>query len=306
MCSQVTVFLEREEIFVPLALHQYLGDVNQENNDEQKGDKQIELLTVPSGISCQSAMDVVKTPLNTIACENASDHSKFKDMKTLSLNDLPKTYQNDDILALIKSVAELAVVVHVPVSKQAGLYWQGTGKVEEVFIFKENTQCRCMKCKASGNPSKEWGKVMIATSTKLLTARKYVTEIKCTLFHDSEEGEATLAYLNGDAYTSNEWGVCKFFCYTCDMDLLNKLDAYLDVFEDKWIIAFAKYYKTIKSAEEKFLVMICHPHACKKHVSIGTWSKLRPFVTFDAATCPGCEGSFLVIPCFDVDEDDFS
>ncbi|KAK6973515.1 Transcription elongation factor SPT6 [Biomphalaria glabrata] len=279
MCSQVTVFLEREEIFVPLALHQYLGDVNQENNDEQKGDKQIELLTVPSGISCQSAM--------------LSRHHLIQ---------LP----NDDILALIKSVAELAVVVHVPVSKQAGLYWQGTGKVEEVFIFKENTQCRCMKCKASGNPSKEWGKVMIATSTKLLTACKYVTEIKCTLFHDSEEGEATLDYLNGDAYTSNEWGVCKFFCYTCDMDLLNKLDAYLDVFEDKWIIAFAKYYKTIKSAEEKFLVMICHPHACKKHVSIGTWSKLRPFVTFDAATCPGCEGSFLVIPCFDVDEDDFS
>ncbi|KAK6973513.1 hypothetical protein BgiMline_024734, partial [Biomphalaria glabrata] len=285
MCSHLMYVLNDDERFVPVALHQ-------DSNGE-------------SGICYQTHSDVNKTPLSSVVCEKNTDHSLFKDLGSLSVEHLPKSYQQEDILALIKSVADLAVVIHVPVLNQAGLYWQGTGRVEDAFIFKENTICQCKKCQLSGNPSKAWGKVQIVTSTKLPTACRYVDNIKCTLFHDDEGKTENLAYLFGDAYIFNEGGVCKFYCYTCDMDLLNKLDAYLDTFESKWTSAFVKYFETVKSAEERLLVMICHPHGCKKYVSIGKWCKLRPSVKFEAASCPGCEGSFLLIPNFDVNDDDY-
>ncbi|WP_407811022.1 hypothetical protein, partial [Staphylococcus aureus] len=79
----------------------------------------------------QTHSDVNKMPLSSVVCEKSTDHSLFKDIGSLSVEHLPKSYQHEKILDLIKSVADLAVLIHVPVLNQPGLYWQGTGRVED-------------------------------------------------------------------------------------------------------------------------------------------------------------------------------
>ncbi|XP_055867576.1 uncharacterized protein LOC106072184 isoform X3 [Biomphalaria glabrata] len=292
-----------EEDFVPLALHQYSNDANLDTRKTEI--KKVDYLSAESGICCQSVMDTCKAPLKDIACEKGTNHSNVKDLNSLSVLDLPSSYQNDDMISLIKSAADLAVLIQVPWAKTA-LFCQGTGKVDDVYIFKENTKCRCCKCRASEHPSATWGKVLIATSTNLLTASSKVSDIKCTFFYDNDETMHHVKHLQGDAYVSNMQGVCKFFAYTCDVELLEKLESYLDIFSEKWIVAYDKYSTTVKSVEDRLLIMVSHPHSCKKHVYIGKWTKLRPYVQFDATTCPGCEGSFLLIPNFDIFDEDFS
>uniref|UniRef100_A0A2C9KL20 Uncharacterized protein n=1 Tax=Biomphalaria glabrata TaxID=6526 RepID=A0A2C9KL20_BIOGL len=95
MCSRVMYIMDDDEPFVPVALHQ---DSNAE-----------------SGISFQNHSDVNKTPLSSVVCEKSTDHSLFKDLGSLSVEHLPKSYQHEKILSLIKSVADLAVLIHVPV-----------------------------------------------------------------------------------------------------------------------------------------------------------------------------------------------
>uniref|UniRef100_A0A2C9LTD3 Uncharacterized protein n=1 Tax=Biomphalaria glabrata TaxID=6526 RepID=A0A2C9LTD3_BIOGL len=262
------VWFEDEE-FIPLAIRQYSRELKESTDKHKKEVEQIEFLDAESDICCLTDMNISATPLNAISCEKGNDHSKVKDLQSFSLDDLPRSYRSNDILDLIKSVADLTVMVHLPWTNKTGFFWQGTGKVDQVFIFKENTQCKCQKCKLSDSPSKTWGKVMIATSTNLLKACTFVTEIKCTFFLDNGETKDKVKHLFGDAYVSNYRGVCKFFCYSCDMDLLEKLNAYLEVFSEKWMDAFEHFYKTVKSEEERFLVMVSHPHASIKHIFLG-------------------------------------
>ncbi|XP_013090671.2 uncharacterized protein LOC106074446 [Biomphalaria glabrata] len=257
-------------------------------------------------IFVQKDMDTLLTPLQNVECGKETDHNRFKVLDKFSIQDLPICYQHEEMYNLIKSLADLTVMIQLPWTEKNGFFCQGTGKISDVFICTaENRPCCCRKCKVSQTPSMQWGQVEIVTSANLLSSCKDVTNYKCTLFYDNEHSNEDVKFLYGVEYVSRSTkrDICKFMCITCDMDLLKKLDAYVDAFVDNWSAALEKYFSTVKSAEERLLVMVSHPHGCKKHISLGKWSKLKPHVQYDAATCPGCSGSYLLIPNFDVDDD---
>ncbi len=262
-------------------------------------------------ICLQTGMAVSPAALQTISCENGTDHSKYKDLSSFGFDDLPLNYQHEEMFNLVKSLADLTVMIQLPCSDNPERFWQGTGKVDDVFIYTGKNPCPCLECKKQQNPdkkSKEWGHVRIVTSASLLSACKKVTSYKCTLFYDEDNTLDKRKVLFGEKIVCRtaKKDICKFICATCDIDLLRKLDGYVDTFVNNWHAALEKYYNTVKSAEDKLLVMVSHPHGCKKHVSIGKWSKLKPRVQHDAATCPGCSGSYLLIPNFDVDDNNYT
>ncbi|KAK6964484.1 hypothetical protein BgiMline_031720 [Biomphalaria glabrata] len=253
-------------------------------------------------ICLKNTMDLCLTPLQSLTCTKGTAHSSFIDLQNFSVSHLPPCYQHKEMFNLVTALADLVIMVQLP--QEENVYLQGTGKIDEVFInTNENHKCYCLKCSTSQNPSKEWGMIRIMTSANLLKGCKDATKYKCTLFFDEGEDKVVNLLGNGIVKMDVDSDYCTFFCISCDMDLVEKLDAHLDVFIENWSDAVVKYYPTVKCTDEKLIVIISHPHGCKKHISLGKWSKLEPHVEYDAAMCPGCSGSYLLLPVFDVDED---
>jgi hypothetical protein len=90
----------------------------------------------------------VPAALRTISCGNGTDHSKYKDLSSFGFDDLPVNYQHEEMFNLVKSLADLTVMIQLPCSDNPERFWQGTGKVDDVFIYTgKDRQCPCLECK---------------------------------------------------------------------------------------------------------------------------------------------------------------
>ncbi|XP_055865462.1 uncharacterized protein LOC106055276 [Biomphalaria glabrata] len=255
-------------------------------------------------IFLKKTMDLCLEPLESVECSKGTAHNSFIGLRDFTVENLPPCYQHREMFDVVMALADLVVMIQVP-HEEKNVYLQGTGKVDDVFFNKkENQKCSCFKCTTSQNPSKEWGVIRIVTSASLFKSCKDATNYRCTLFFDEAEDQVVHVRGSNIVKMKSEEDLCKFVCITCDMDLVRKLDSYLNVFIKYWCAAVAKYYPTVKCSDEKLMLAICHPHGCKKYVTLGKWSKLKPHVEYDAAMCPGCSGSYLLLPIFDMKPDD--
>ncbi|KAH9524314.1 hypothetical protein Btru_054128 [Bulinus truncatus] len=260
--------------------------------------------------------------LTSVICANKLHHSKFIELNADLLLYLPACYQHNEITDLIFSLADLTVMVEVYCVDESNIIYQGTGKVDSVRFFKDescknfvtctNTDslCYCSKCSKSESSCQEGGEFTVLTSSALLVEkRRQSKSFKCTLFYDDEQKQkAKVIYGDRIEVNSDNTGIGKFVCKTCDIDLLTSLRLMIGKFAENWKRAFEKYFQTVKSNKERLLIFVFHPHSCKKYVSIGRWKRDNEHKRYnhDAASCPGSSGAYLLIPNFDAANESFS
>uniref|UniRef100_A0A2C9LFB5 Uncharacterized protein n=1 Tax=Biomphalaria glabrata TaxID=6526 RepID=A0A2C9LFB5_BIOGL len=219
---------------------------------------------------------------------------------------LPVCYQDEVMMELIRAFANLTVMIEV-FNKDGTLLIQGTGRINDVFLKKKATKsCSCRKCKISDSPSKEWGEIRIETSPELIPDLFESHLVKCTLFYN-DNGTEEMTYIFGDRIVKNpdREDMCNFMCVTCDTKLLETLDKMVDEFDAKWKKTFDKYVDTVKSEDEKLVVLVIHPEGQRKHVVIEKWhiveDKEEKKILFSAPKCKGSLGASILIPNFDLD-----
>ncbi|XP_055870675.1 uncharacterized protein LOC129923490 [Biomphalaria glabrata] len=250
---------------------------------------------------------------------------KFLPFIDFSLNHLPACYQHDEMINLIKSLADLTVKIEVKdVHEIREQFWKdkihffeedikskriilGSGKVEDVKLYSEKDAgpcpCRCKKCKSV--PKQKWGEIRILTSAQLLYDNKDAKRFVCTLFYDDETSH-TITVIGENIVVKNiERDICILTCVTCDLDLIACLESMLDKFEECWENAFDKYIHSVKWEDEKLIVLVSHPLGYKKHISIGKKLDCQrdaesKGINYDVPTLPGSRGAFLLVPDFDV------
>nr|KAI8745225.1 hypothetical protein BgiMline_020625 [Biomphalaria glabrata] len=256
----------------------------------------------------------------------ANNHQqKFLPFIDFSLNHLPACYQQDEMINLIKSLADLTVKIEVKdVHEIREQFWKdkihffeedikskriilGSGKVEDVTLYSEKDAgpcpCRCKKCKSV--PKQKWGEIRILTSAQLLYDNKDAKRFVCTLFYDDETSH-TITVIGENIVVKNiERDICILTCVTCDLDLIACLESMLDKFEECWENAFDKYIHLVKWEDEKLIVLVSHPLGYKKHISIGKKLDCQrdaesKGINYDVPTLPGSRGAFLLVPDFDV------
>ncbi len=248
-------------------------------------------------------------------------HQKLITAKEFSQTDLPPCYQHDEMLNLIKSLADLTVKIEVKgVSGQRNQYWAnvenlkviddlrpsdimfGSGKVDDVlFCTEKDSQCPCSECLKG--PQRKWGEIIILTSAQLLYDDDDAKHFSCTLFYDDDQQMSQLKYVTGDRVVARqlERDLCMFICATCDLNLLHKLEGMLDRFEQCWEDAFEKYVHDVKWVDERLIVIVSHPYGGRKYVSLGKKKSGTDAIdNYDTPTCKGSTGAYVLVPDFDV------
>ncbi|KAH9488449.1 hypothetical protein Btru_062809 [Bulinus truncatus] len=167
-----------------------------------------------------------------VDCENQARHKEYIDINSFQKENLPPCYQHDEMLHLVKSLADLTVKIKVKnAHEQFKQFWKiehensflsrygswdtlfGSGKVDEVFYRTERDgSCECLECKEV--PKDKWGEVRILTSAQLAYDDEDATHFKCTLFYDDDSEKDRTTFLTGSKVVvfnaMNDMCVCLF------------------------------------------------------------------------------------------------
>ncbi|CAL1536049.1 unnamed protein product [Lymnaea stagnalis] len=251
-------------------------------------------------------------------CQKNPEHGQFIQIYDLKINHLPKDYQDYDIVDFVKSVANLTVRVAVNMTsterpeflpdtnepypyfnqRGKGVLRFGSGSVHKVTKSTFNT-CQCHICQHSDTPSKEWGEIWIVTATHVVFDDLEARHTSCRFFFNN--GNSPLFICEGftvvDAKVESDRCILK--AYTCDLDLVNKIQTIMGESEILRSRLNERYFSL--SHERKLCIITAHPHGTAKHVSIGQWlNKYETGVentkyTYSTCTCPGSAGAPVVI-----------
>ncbi|XP_059169756.1 uncharacterized protein LOC131951380 [Physella acuta] len=254
-------------------------------------------------------------------CKKNPGHAGFVPVNDFKMEHLPPGYQDNDVVDLIKAMADLTVRICIkstsldrpefientkdpyPCYNERGTksLRSGTGRVDHVIQHteEENESCPCEDCMKSGSPSKVWAEVVVLTARHVIFDESEAKSSKCRLwFFEDKCPMVTVAGYKLGMWGSGVGGDTRALCcVTHDMDVAGKL-------QKMWCRMYracekvkAKYTPDV----DKLIVIVSHPHGCSMHVSVGHWLD-KTFVkssdnvskySYNACTCPGSSGALV-------------
>ncbi|CAL1535078.1 unnamed protein product [Lymnaea stagnalis] len=266
------------------------------------------------------------------SCEKNPRHEGFIPVENFTVEHLPECYRDSNLIFdTIKALASITVLIkggfiskgrskedkeghpyHLSHCGGTSISSRGTGKLTHIRINKEedDKECPCRDCKEKSTPLKTWGFLSVFTAKHVIFDD---SEAAAATFEMNYElgGETVTKTIEGacleDSGTDTDW--CRVVCPLHDIEFVRLVDKQLIVrYEDMHREVFRRYYKS--RDDEKMVVIVSHPHGCKKQISVGRWVEremtLQAFFqtwtkyTYTASTCCGSSGApvYIVKPWF--------
>ncbi|BFZ22351.1 hypothetical protein BsWGS_25390 [Bradybaena similaris] len=228
-------------------------DCEESEDSEDYDDSEQSRSNVTTARSFRQARGIFEAEINCVeevnlhkhvCCEKNPDHIGFIPPDKFTVKDLPHRYQDGDIVALIKALAQITVLVRVkftspgrpdyypnsnkpyPAAEYKGTkrLRTGSGWVWRVSIHsksdirqtrgkkrqrKRNSgkTCPCQDCKRSWNPREQWAFIEIYTATHMIFDEREGAETTCHFFYDSDDiflDSASVKSLRGAIRVHNE------------------------------------------------------------------------------------------------------
>ncbi|CAL1544354.1 unnamed protein product [Lymnaea stagnalis] len=252
-----------------------------------------------------------------LTCPKIKDHDKFIPIAEFKNEDLPVEYQSTDLIQSVMALADLTVRVRCKytsssrpkVHQASGTVYPfyrdrgrnniirtGTGRVWHVMMLENSGEpCSCHRCE--GTKTRQ-GRITILTATHVVFNSSEARATSVDFFFDDESRSSCVTLKAEEVYVADAVSDrCYFDCYTCDVELLQKLS--------KIWIKWLTLCKTVREehqnseAEIKLAIMVAHPHGLPKQVSVGRWFEIQDsvdsvhFYTYDCPTCPGSSGAYV-------------
>lgn len=251
------------------------------------------------------------------------------------MDHLPSFYRSDDVMKVIKLVADLTVHVSVNYVSEnrpetvpgtdIPYPWYGNRGSNQIRVGNgwivaagstKDDVCRCIECKNSRNPKFRHTYITIRTSAHLVYDHLEAEHTACRLFFDSEKSSEafkvafTLANVNslyGD--TVNETTTLEYHSHDFRFDNL-VADLIRMVFSYKSVlyllikngdVDFTKYVNDNGKQEAPLQIMISHPHGSCKHITIGYRGSPddadteRSLSPYSFVACPGSIGAPVIM-----------
>ena len=246
-------------------------------------------------------------------CKKNEGHDTFIPALQLSLENLPEHVRSKSVLDFIK--------VYVARTVQLKICYTSTGRPHDYIFYKFRGKhfpihhgtgllynvekrvgwCPCERCLKKSDvaaPGVIWWAVDLVTA--------------CHVLYDSEEAKATEVNFFFDELNSFEQGKvktiqgaqvlnrspesdwCKFRCAIHDRDLAVQLKGLLQPSHELWLV------KPSSSVQDKLCVIISHPHAMHKMVTLGKIKKMNLYgkdhrFSYSTDTCSGSSGGPVIV-----------
>ncbi|XP_055873115.1 uncharacterized protein LOC106057746 isoform X1 [Biomphalaria glabrata] len=263
---------------------------------------------------CDSEADLLSS---YIGCTKNPEHASFIPVNNFSLEHLPAAFQEEDIVQVVKALAELTVRVRVNVTSLERPMYQpdsdvpypfynfrgrtlprfGTGLVDNVTKY-EMVPCPCQACRITEDPKEVWAEIEVFTASHVVFDESEASSTCCRLFYD---------YPGGDYVDVNDvkmWhsdvtkDKCRLTCLTHDEALIDRL---LQTNAKRKILCRRvrdRYWNS--RDDDKLTIIVSHPHGCQKMISVGEWRQrtdedMYCMYTYNTATCPGSSGAYVYI-----------
>lgn len=265
------------------------------------------------------------------SCDKNPHHTNFIPIYNFGIENLPRGYQDLNLVNYILGISYLTVRVKVnyvsefrpatdnvnskpyPGYTHRGLkdILVGTGYVNRVEISKhiKEVYCKCKACRNSNTPITDFATLTIQTAAHIVFDEQEGQYTTCDLFFDREgiplkcPGVVTLEGMFDVKSDVNE-DVCSMKHYTHNMKLATKLRTEVEKTEkirktliDKMNERYGLSQTQVDEDMQPLLFIVSHPHGCSKHVSLGRWTGVETFTSetaylmYNAATCPGSSGA---------------
>lgn len=237
------------------------------------------------------------------SCHKHSRHKEFIPLGTFSLEHLPEEYRNNLLYNFIKSVAKLVVCLKVSCissarfqddniekNKHPGFGSGWVTRTGDRFLQQSKKTCPCKTCSNSQTPATEWAEVMVYTVKHVVFNTEEALATRCDLFYDP--GNSSVKKIHGSRVriSDSRKDTAEITCVTHDIELWEELKLLV---QDR-----DKLYEDVKEmyfhGDHKLVVIVSHPHAQEKHVSLGSWVQNKSFPDGDVQflyTTPTCTGS---------------
>ncbi|XP_055898679.1 uncharacterized protein LOC106075259 isoform X1 [Biomphalaria glabrata] len=248
-------------------------------------------------------------------CTKNPGHAGFIPVVKFSLDDLPATHREENLLKFIKAAADLTVRINVTMTSQhRPEYWPTSNVPYFLYNLREsqhlrtgsgiihgvekNTQgpCPCCKCKHSSQASNVWWKLNVVTAATLVFDDIEASNATLRLFYDREYSPLLILKDNLSVEKKDIMSDRSLLrCVTCDKKLGEKLEKMLASYlciKKKVLDRYSEYRNV-----HKLMFIVSHPHGCSKHVSIGQWLNVYTLAngkykfTYHTGTCPGSSGA---------------
>ncbi|CAL1526611.1 unnamed protein product [Lymnaea stagnalis] len=234
-------------------------------------------------------------------------HKDFMSKKELTLSDLPEHMQNEDVFDLIKTTADLTVMVTFSDDSDT-LKKMGTGWIGHILQYtkKDKMKCTCKKCRKS--PNYDWGKITVYTSTDVVPNNSNGKQVVCSIFIDDDEDN--VLHLQG-CEVEAKFHKCRIKFKTCNAELLKKLNKLRQKVTELTYKINTKYKdlndgSLISDDDERLVIIISYIHGMNRRVSLGSWShrsakidkknniEITKYI-YTAPTCLGSTGAYVYI-----------
>ena len=234
-----------------------------------------------------------------LICEKGTDHANFVKIGNLTVEHIPEASNRGEILIVVQKISDLTVKIRT--GRVRNLTGGANEKITTGFVTElqfavgsEGTSCRCRTCKLSGQDNKVVGKILIATSTTVISSDE---KAKRSEFEVTIDGGSTYI-LSGIRLVDQTLGFCVVECETCSMEVID----YLNIKREQCEQLMSK----VRDNGQRLCIIVSHPHGLSKRVSLGQWTrrieqgahKLKTYCKYeyDTPTCPGSAGAFVYIP----------
>ncbi|XP_059176899.1 uncharacterized protein LOC131956466 [Physella acuta] len=279
-----------------------MDDLNEEN--AFRGTHEVD----DSGEGCPHVLDCTKNP----------NHENFIPIDEFNIGHLPARYQDQDMLDVIRTQADLTVMVTVNSTspRRPDFYLgvdltsknssypatrSGTGRVRGGYECVGQGHCVCVNCEHSKHPSLKWGKIRVLTATHVVFDESEAINTTCVLGFNNSSSCVTKLKVCDMSKADVKGDLARLTCVTCDMDLINSLNETVSRFYNLCNVVNKKYHRFVNL--DKLIVIVSHPHRWPKHVSVGQWITRQERTdehdrslkwtkyTYTACTCPGSSGA---------------
>ncbi|CAL1530140.1 unnamed protein product [Lymnaea stagnalis] len=177
----------------------------------------------------------------------------------------------------------------------------GTGRICRVSKHENvpKEPCPCKLCKDTSSPEVSWGEIFVVTATHVIYDQDETADASCLLNYDSQDEKGSRLddanFIESEITDDKCW--LRFF--THDLQLTDEIVAKVCRYDQLCEVLHAKYKKedTTLQGENRFAVIVSHPHGSYKMVSVGQWTqrelmdKYHTQYVYNAMTCPGTSGA---------------
>ncbi|XP_059168448.1 uncharacterized protein LOC131950364 [Physella acuta] len=243
-------------------------------------------------------------------CDKNPGHTAFIPTKTFTKERLPVRYHDDDIVDVVKLLAEVTVRIAVKVTSPARpdklpgtdvpypcydlrgtkTLRTGTGYAGQV-ILRDAAPCPCEECRTADVPCDRWSEIHVTTSQHLVFDDIEAKKTAARFWFDDDKSLLVSVNASQVLESDIEADRCVVMFITHDIQLAMKLKETLSKLEEMRAKVNEKY-----GENDKLVVIVSHPHGCSKQVTVGEWEvqeveKGKRRFAYTAPTCPGSGGA---------------